>query len=130
VKSGQDQYDDLIGYCADDINKGYSEYVLEVLLPAAIIPIIPILYIWMLHSLFYAPLSSHKEWVVANGIFTTTEAKEKKPRTTPLISLPNFFIKSSSNLSVADELVKLSKLKEDGLVTQDEFDKLRKALLN
>ena len=87
-------------------------------------------YYFLLNTLFYAPLSNHKEWVVANGIFATTEAKAKEPRSTPLISLPNFTIKASSNLSVADEIVKLNKLKEDGLVTQDEFDKLRKALLS
>lgn len=122
-------FDDLISYSTNRINIGYSDYVLEVLLPAFIIPIIPILYIWMLHNLFYIPLTNHKEWVVANGIFATTEAKEKVPRTTPLISLPTFSIKTSSNLSVADELVKLNKLKEAGLITQDEFDKLRKDLL-
>jgi hypothetical protein len=123
-------YDELISYRTNTLNTGYSDYVIEVLLPAFIAPIIPILYIWMLHSLFYIPLTNHKEWVVANGIFATTVAKEKVPRTTPLIALPAFSIKTSSNLSVADELVKLSKLKEDGLVTQDEFDKLRKALLS
>jgi hypothetical protein len=121
---------EVIAIFTDDINKGYSEYVLKVLLPAFIAPIIPILCIWMLNNLFYIPLISHKEWIVANGIFASTEAKEKKLRTTPIISLPSFSIKTSSNLSVADELVKLSKLKEDGLVTQDEFDKLRKALLS
>jgi hypothetical protein len=121
---------EVIDIDTNRINVGYYEYVIEVLLPAFIIPTVPILYIWMLHNLFYIPLSRHKDWVVANGIFATTEAKEKVPRTTPLISLPNFSIKTSSSLSVADELVKLNKLKEAGLVTQDEFDKLRKALLN
>jgi hypothetical protein len=122
--------DDIIRYDTNTVNTGYSDYVIEVLLPAFIAPIIPLLYIWMLHNLFYIPLTNHKEWVVANGIFATTKAKEKEPRTTPLISLPTFSIKTSSNLSVADEIVKLNKLKEDGLVTQDEFDKLRKALLS
>jgi hypothetical protein len=104
----------------------FAEYVVYLILSLLIYPV----YCYLLNTLFYAPLSKHKEWVVANGIFATTEAKEKEPRTTPLISLPTFSIKTSSNLSVADEVVKLNKLKEDGLVTQDEFDKLRKALLS
>ena len=111
LNEGLDQYsgfDRIISIHADILNTGYSDYVIEVLLPAFIAPIIPILYIWMFNTLFYTTLSKHKEWVVANGIFSTTEAKEKKPRTIPLISLPNFSIKASSNLSVADEIVKLN----------------------
>ena len=87
-------------------------------------------YYFLLNTLFYAPLSNHKEWVVANGIFATTEAKKKKPRSTPLISLPNFSIKASSNLSVADELIKLNNLKEANLITVDEFNALRSKLLS
>ena len=115
--------DDIIGYCTDDINKGYSGYVLEVLLPAFIAPIIPILYIWMLHSLFYTPLSKHKEWVAANGIFSTTPAETKHTRTTPLISF-------GKTASIADELIKLNSLKEANLITVDEFNALRSKLLS
>lgn len=121
---------EVIVIYSNTVNTGYSDYVIKVLLPAFIIPIIPILYIWMFNALFYTPLSNHKEWVVANGIFATTEAKEKKRRATPLISLPSFSIKASSNLSVADELLKLNNLKEANLITVDEFNTLRSKLLS
>jgi hypothetical protein len=102
-----------------------TEYAVYLILSLFIYPVYSFIFNW----LFYTPLNNRKEWVIANGIFTTTEAKVNEPRTTPLISLPTFSIKGSSSLSVADELIKLNDLKEKGLVTQDEFNKLRQDLL-
>ena len=70
-------------------------------------------YSFLLNTLFYTPLSKHKEWVVANGIFSTT----------PLISF-------GKTASIADELIKLNNLKEANLITQDEFNTLRSKLLS
>lgn len=114
--------DDIIAYNTNDINKGYSDYVIEVLFPAFIIPIVPILYIWMFNTLFYTILSKHKEWVVANGIFSTTPVETKHTRTIPLISF-------GKTASIADELIKLNNLKEANLITLDEFNTLRSKLL-
>jgi Short C-terminal domain len=36
----------------------------------------------------------------------------------------------SSSISVADELTKIAKLKEQGILTEDEFTKLKKDLLD
>lgn len=47
----------------------------------------------------------------------------------PLISIPAIAFKKSSNISIADELLKWNKLKEAGLVTEEEFAKARKDLL-
>lgn len=116
----------VIDNASHDLDDGYSTYTLEVLLPAFIIPFIPIIYLYLFTYLFYTPINNHKDWIIANGIFAT---ELKEPRSTPLISLPSFFIKKYSNLSVADELVKTNKLKDDGLISQEEFDKLRKDLL-
>jgi hypothetical protein len=79
-------------------------------------------YSFLLNTLFYAPLSKHKDWVVANGIFSTTPVETKYARTAPLIS----FGKSAS---IADELIKLNNLKEANLITLDEFNTLRSNLL-
>jgi len=114
--------DDIIRYDTNTVNTGYSDYVIEVLLPAFIAPIIPILYIWMLHNLFYTPVSRHKDWVVANGIFSTAPVETKYARTAPWIS----FGKSAS---IADELIKLNNLKDANLITVDEFNTLRSKLL-
>lgn len=116
----------VIDNASHDLDDGYSTYTLEVLLPAFIIPFIPIIYLYLFTYLFYTPINNHKDWIIANGIFAT---ELKEPISTPLISLPSFFIKKYSNLSVADELVKINKLKDDGLISQEEFDKLRKDLL-
>ena len=96
----------------------FAEYVVYLILSPLIYPV----YCLLLNTLFYVPLSKHKEWVVANGIFSTTPVETKYVRTAPLIS----FGKSAS---IADELIKLNNLKEANLITVDEFDALRSKLL-
>lgn len=94
---------------------------LLMLLSLIIFPVYSFLFDW----LFYTPINKHKEWVVNNGIFATTVADSKK-----VSSLAAFSNKKSSNISIADELVKWNNLKEAGLVTEEEFAKARKDLLN
>lgn len=84
--------------------------------------IYPVYYL-LLNTLFYVPLSKHKEWVVANGIFSTAPVETKYARTAPWIS----FGKSAS---IADELIKLNNLKDANLITLDEFNTLRSKLLS
>lgn len=79
-------------------------------------------YLVLVNFLFYVPLSKHKEWVVANGIFSTTPVETKHVRTSPLISF-------GKTASIADELIKLNNLKEANLITVDEFNTLRSNLL-
>ena len=83
--------------------------LLRIIISMLIYPV----YSFLLNTLFYTPLSKHKEWVVANGIFSTT----------PLISF-------GKTASIADELIKLNNLKEANLITQDEFNTLRSKLLS
>ena len=80
-------------------------------------------YSFLFNTLFYVPLSKHKDWVVANGIFSTTPVEPKHTRATPLISFGN-------TPSIADELIKLNNLKEANLITVDEFNTLRRKLLS
>lgn len=89
------------------------------LLSLLIYPVYPFLFDW----LFYTPLCNRKEWIVTNGIFSTVERTNNPSNTAA------FSFKKSSNLSVADELLKWNKLKEAGLVTEEEFAKARKDLL-
>ncbi|MEI6069672.1 MAG: SHOCT domain-containing protein [Methylococcaceae bacterium] len=81
-------------------------------------------YSFLLNTLFYAPLSKHKEWVVANGMFSTSPVEAKEPRTVPFISFGN-----PSSLALADELLKLNNLKDSNLLSEEEFSILRKRLL-
>ena len=97
-------------------------YMFATTLIAVSLMIYPV-YCLLLNTLFYFPLSKHKEWVVANGIFSTTPAEPKHTRTTPLISF-------GKTASIADELIKLNSLKEANLITVDEFNALRSKLLS
>ncbi len=97
--------------------------ILTVMVQIAFALMIYPVYSFLLTTLFYTPLSKHKEWVVANGLFSTTPAEPKHTRTTPLISFGN-------TPSIADELIKLNNLKEANLITLDEFNTLRNKLLS
>jgi TM2 domain-containing membrane protein YozV len=104
-------------------SKGYNGLsVFSITLIAVSLMIYPV-YCLLLNTLFYVPLSKHKEWVVANGIFSTTPVETKYARTAPWIS----FGKSAS---IADELIKLNNLKDANLITLDEFNALRSKLLS
>jgi len=96
-----------------------QENVILLGLSLLIYPVYALLVDW----LFYNPLSKHKGWVVTNGIFATSIVEAKEPRTVPLISF-------GKSYSTADELLKLSKLREANLLTAEEFSALRKKLFS
>ncbi len=104
-------------------HRGWYDYCTEAVVYLILSLLIYPVYCLLLNTLFYAPLSKHKEWVVANGIFSTTPAEPKHTRTAPWIS----FGKSAS---IADELIKLNNLKDANLITLDEFNTLRSKLLS
>ncbi len=84
-------------------------------------------YLIVVQVLFYSPLKNHKEWVAVNGIFST------KPKTdTGGSNQSEVDIIKGEKLkqySVADELTKWAKLKEDGHISKDEFNEARAKLL-
>ena len=86
-----------------------------------------IAYLVFLKLLFINPLSNHSAWVEINGIFAT---KPKNPANT--VALGEVDIIKGEKLkqySVADELIKWAKLKEDGHISEEEFNDARKKLL-
>ena len=95
----------------------------EFILSAALAGI-ALLYIILLNVLFLSPLLSHAQWVEANGIFSG------KAKTVPDTNAVDI-IKGERlrTFSVADELIKWAKLKEDGHITEQEFNDARKKLL-
>jgi hypothetical protein len=88
---------------------------------------VPILYLVFISQLFFNPLNQHKEWVELNGIFSTKPKSEKNPSVQSEVDI----IKGEKlkQYSVADELTKWAKLKEDGHISEEEFNEARTKLL-
>lgn len=86
--------------------------------------VIAFVYVLVIDKLFYAPLAQHGEWVVDNGIFSN-KAKNA-PAKSDIDIIKGERLKS---FSVADELLKWAKLKEDGHISEQEYNDARKKLL-
>ena len=69
-----------------------------------------LIFVLSLRFLFLLPLEAHSEWVVVNDIFSNRKKNEKL---------------EINNDSVTDELIRLSKLKDDGHISEDEFNKIK-----
>ncbi len=109
----------IIGLLIYSRHSGGEEYAFIIIVSMSFASF---LYMFLYKTLFYIPLSNHKDWIIANGIFATSE-KEDKPSTSILKR------DKVSSYSVAGELQKWVKLKEEGHISQEEFDKIRKDLL-
>ena len=85
-------------------------------------------YFLVVKYLYFKPLQNHSEWVVINGTFSN-----KPQKSTPDNLKTSVDILQSEKLksySVADELLKWAKLKEEGLISEEEFNEARAKLLN
>lgn len=84
-------------------------------------------YLIAVNFLFLRPLASHESWVEINGIFSN------KPRSakTAIGASEMDIIKGEKlkQYSVADELLKWAKLKEEGHISEDQFNEARSKLL-
>lgn len=85
--------------------------------------ILALVYIQILNRLFYAPQLAHSSWVAENGIFTS------KPRKSADNGVDIIRGERLKSFSVADELTKWAKLKEDGHITEEEYNEARRKLL-
>ena len=81
--------------------------------------VIAIIYLIAVNILFYSPLKRHSEWVAVNGIFS------KKPKS----DIKSATESELKQYSVADELMKWGKLKEEGHISEDEFNQAKAKLL-
>ncbi len=88
---------------------------------------ISLLYLISVHFLFLNPLKSHSEWVVINGIFSSKPKSVKVAR--PDLEVDIIKSDKLKQYSVADELIKWAKLKEDGHISENEFIEARNKLL-
>jgi hypothetical protein len=88
---------------------------------------VPVIYLILISQLFYKPLRNHQEWVEINGIFSSKPKEGNKASGSSRLDI----IKGEKlrSYSVADELTKWAKLKEDGHVSEQEYDEARGQLL-
>lgn len=102
-------------------------YKKEAFIAFTIFTVIAMAYLIFVKILFFNPLKSHSEWVEVNGIFSSKQKTLKQPGVDSEVDI----IKGEKlkSYSVADELLKWAKLKEDGHISEDEFNDARKKLL-
>lgn len=81
-------------------------------------------YLFILNVLFYKPLSQHKAWVADNGIFSNKPKANTQSSDIDIIKGERM-----KSFSVADELIKWARLKEDGHISEQEYNDARKKLL-
>lgn len=88
---------------------------------------IAFVYLVAVQVLFYSPLKNHSEWVAANGIFSTKLKSVNDAESKSEMDI----IKGEKlkQYSVADELIKWAKLKDDGHISEEEFNEARQKLL-
>ena len=113
-----------IYFTEDGIGRSYGDLLIVWLIFSAI----AFAYLMFVQFLFYVPLNNHSDWVEVNGVFST---KQKLATKTDVESELDI-IKGEmlKQYSVADELLKWAKLKEDGHISEDEFKEARAKLLN
>lgn len=105
----------------------FNEYSsADELIACAVSMVIAVFFHVVASPLFFTPLQTHREWVEKNGIFTT---REKKSGANSERSINITGGEKLRSFSVADELMKWAKLRDDGLVSEDEFEEARKKLL-
>ena len=105
----------------------HCDYRFQYFLNSLLAPAIPIIYLFAVNNLFYSPLKRHSEWVAVNGIFSTKPKSDIKSVTESEMDI----IKAEKlkQYSVADELMKWGKLKEEGHISEDEFNQAKAKLL-
>lgn len=85
-----------------------------------------LLYIFLARFLLLQPLTSHRQWIESKGIFFTNRG----PSATEDKEIDIIRGERMRSFSVADELTKWAKLKEEGHITDQEFSDARRKLLD
>jgi hypothetical protein len=75
----------------------------------------------IVNKLFLSPLRMHKDWGERNGIFASKPKSVASSVNPTVISIS--LGEKRGSFSVADELLKWAKLKEDGHITEEQYNK-------
>lgn len=106
-------------------NPGYrSDSDLGAAIAFVVGSLIPLLYIGLMEILFLRPLRANRDWIAEN--FSVTSRGPISSGTGEIDIIKGERLRS---FSVADELLKWAKLKEDGHITEFEFSEARRKLL-
>lgn len=114
-------------YFGAENSGSYSNSYSVEFLNSLALTVIAFAYLILVQVLFYSPMNRHREWVAVNGIFSTKPKSDKSANIQSEVDI----IKGEKlkQYSVADELIKWAKLKEDGYISEDEFNEARAKLL-
>lgn len=113
-------------YCATTLNENYGSLEKE-LWVSLIWSVGFISYLFFMNYFFVNPLFSHSEWIEIHGIFETKfKINSESEDGGKLDIIKGEMLKQ---YSVADELMKWAKLKEDGHISEEEFKEARDKLL-
>jgi hypothetical protein len=115
-------------YCATTFNaEDFLDRYDDELIISLIFAGICIAYLIAMKALFKTPLTAHAEWIEINGIFATKPKSGKEAN--PHSEVDIIKGEKLKQYSVADELTKWAKLKEDGHISEEEFNEARTKLL-
>ncbi|HEU4670120.1 MAG TPA: SHOCT domain-containing protein [Dyella sp.] len=84
------------------------------------------IYLVCVQKLFLNPLLKHRGWVQRNGIFSNDKKLIGPSRGVEVNIINGEKLRS---YSVADELIKWAKLRDDGIVTEEDFENARRKIL-
>ncbi|WP_375185599.1 SHOCT domain-containing protein [Pseudoalteromonas sp.] len=88
--------------------------------------IVVTIYLALFNRLFVKVTLKHEEWIEKEGLFLTN----KKSQTPKPSSAKIFKHNMLNSYSVADELLKWAKLKDDGVITNEEFESAKRKILS
>ncbi len=112
------------------INAKDPEAILLIFITVILTPLL----IKLFDFLFFKTLTKHEEWIINNGIFADYKGEKSfieivtKKVVTHEKEIDNQ-IKEKESKNVVEELLKLGELKEKGLITDDEFQKVKEKIL-
>lgn len=88
---------------------------------------LPLCYLLSVQFLLLSPLQKHSDWVSVNDIFSNKERIQLQKKSAPKVDVVQN--DTPQQHSVADELIKWVKLKEDGHISDAEFENEKQKLL-
>lgn len=91
---------------------------------AVVWSLVPLFYIGLMEALFLSPMRANREWIAEK--FSVTS---RGPTSSGAGAIDIIKGERLRSFSVADELLKWAKLKEDGHITEQEFSEARRKLL-
>lgn len=104
--------------------ESWSNYALRDATAVAAISLIPLFYIAVMQVLFLNPMRANRDWLAAK--FSPARERPTSSNAGEIDIIKGERLRS---FSVADELLKWAKLKDDGHITEQEFAEARRKLL-